>query len=158
MMRILRLTVPLCLLLAAAACGATNNDGTVAGAGLRVAPGTEVTSAPVTPPSGPPPTAANTAQPDSRVVDARPIPWTSVQAGPDRQLLVHYTVGGPVECSTLRRIDLIETTDAVTVTVLVGRLPDAHCGGPQIEIAAAFVTTVTLREPLGTRVTHDGAH
>ena len=49
------------------------------------------------------------------------------------------------------------TFSAVTVTLLVGQLPDADCGGATPQVAAPMVTTVELQGALGSRQVRDGA-
>lgn len=118
-------------------------------------------------PSSPPPPGTETdALPPSmrpnqvtpeRAVDLHPEPWTSVDSSPDsRRLRIHATLGGP-PCSVLGRVDVRETDEAVTVTLWVGRRPDADCSGPQRAIGFPIVVTVDLKEPLDRRPIRDGA-
>jgi hypothetical protein len=150
MMRTLRLSVALGLLCAAAACGTPNS-------GASSTPGSPISSTVLPWPATPPPTQPNQAYPDSTAISLRSIKWDQVEAGDGRQLLIRYTATGRSECNVLGRVDITETVDVVTVTVLVGQLPGANCGGAQPMLAAPSVTTVTLREPLGTRTARDGA-
>ena len=148
-MRTFRLTITLGLLCAAAACGTPNGGASGNPDGLI--------SSTILPSATLPPTQPNQAYPDSRAINLRPIKWTRAEAGDGRQLLIHYTSSGRSECNALGRVDITETTNAVTVSVLVGQLPGADCAGVQPMLAAPFATTVTLREPLGTRAVMDGA-
>jgi hypothetical protein len=45
----------------------------------------------------------------------------------------------------------------VTVTVWVGRRPEAACDGPQPDLGYPYVTRVRLEAPLDGRGLHDGA-
>ena len=96
-------------------------------------------------------------RPDSGAVDLQPVRWDRATAGAGRDLDIHYTITGRAECHTLGRVDVAETAQSVTVTLRIGRLPTANCGGPQPMIAMTGVTTVTLGAPLGTRAVRDGA-
>lgn len=137
------------ILVLAAACGTPHTGAGGTGGG-------QVTSTSL--PSGQsPPTGANQARPDGSVVNVRKLKWSRATPGPGNQLTVGYTVGGLVDCSKLNRVDVAETAQTVTVTVLVGQTPGAKCDGPQPMIAAEFETTVTLKAPLGGRTVADGA-
>jgi hypothetical protein len=57
----------------------------------------------------------------------------------------------------LDRVDVRETGEAVTVTLWVGRRPDADCDGPQRAIGFPIVVPIDLKEPLGRRPVRDGA-
>jgi hypothetical protein len=145
MMRLLWLAVALGLLLAEGACGSPDTTA-----------GSQPTGGPISSAS-PAPARPNQASPDSRAIDLRLIKWTRVEAGKGRQLIIHYTAAGLAECNVLGQVIVAETVTTVAVTVLVGHLPGTNCGGIQPMLAAPFVTTVTLREPLGTRTVIDGA-
>src|SRR5262249_38830476 len=136
----------LSLLLLAAACGARS---TGAGDGGQ-ATSTNLPSASVTP------LTANRATPDPAAVDLHPVQWTKATAGADNKLVVQYTAGGRPECSKLGRVDVAETADAVTVSVLLGRQPGADCTGPQPMIAAVYETVVDLKSPLDSRKVNNG--
>ncbi|MFC0430616.1 hypothetical protein [Kutzneria buriramensis] len=156
-MRTLRLTVALGLLVTATACGTAAN-GNVSDPGPAMSTSSPPTGGPATStgvsgPVGQP----NVARPDARVIDQRPLRWSRAEAGDGPQLVIHYTTAGLARCSTLGRVDVAETTSTVTVTVLVGQLPGANCAGDQPQLAAQFVTTVTLQRPLGARTVVDGA-
>jgi hypothetical protein len=98
----------------------------------------------------------NQAKPDARATGLRPLRWDRVE-GSGSQLQVHYTTTGPAGCSALGRVQVVETETAVTLTVLVGSLPDADCGGATVQVAAPYVTTVALQSDLGGRQVRDGA-
>ena len=152
-MRTFRVTLTLGLLVAAAACGTPNNS---AGNSSASSSASGVAST-ILPRPDRPPAQVNEVRPDSKAIELRAVPWTGATAGQDRQLVVNYTVGGLAQCNVLGWVDVLETTDTVTITVLVGRFPGVDCGGAQPQLAASYSTVVTLRQPLGTRVTRDGA-
>jgi hypothetical protein len=91
------------------------------------------------------------------VVGLKPMRWNRVDAAADgKSLTVHFTLGKP-PCSVLGRVDTVEAADAVTVTLMVGRFPDADCSGPQPLIAGPRTVTVQLARPLDGRPVRDGA-
>ncbi|QUQ64875.1 hypothetical protein [Kutzneria sp. CA-103260] len=152
-----RIPAVLGLLLLTAACG-TAHPGASGG------PDTLVVSAVGPPPTSvvmsPPPSASvglNHAMPDPSVVDLKKTRFTQATPGAGNELVVQYTASGRAECAKLGRVDVTESADAVTVTVLLGQVPGVNCAGPQPMIAAIFQTTVTLKAPLGSRPVHDGA-
>jgi hypothetical protein len=98
----------------------------------------------------------NQAKPDARATSLRPVKWDRAEAS-GRELKIHYTTTGSAACSALGRVQVIETETAVTVTVLVGTLPEAACGGATAQVAAPFVTTVSLQSAVGSRQVRDGA-
>lgn len=154
----LRTSAVLLVLLAAAACASPNAsaDQPAGGAGSSSPP---VTSGPVNPPAaGGPPEAMqpNTTTPDARAVALRPHAFDRVERH-GRQLRIHYTTTGKPACSALGRVDVRQGADAVTVTLLTGRLPGTSCGGATPQLAASNVTVVTLDAPIGDRAVRDGA-
>lgn len=91
-------------------------------------------------------------------VDLRPVAWTRAEPiDGERRLRLYATLSGGPPCAVLGRIDLQETRDAVTVTLWVGRRPDADCGGPQRAVGFPIAVAVDLRAPLGGRAIQDGA-
>jgi hypothetical protein len=117
-----------------------------------------VMSSPMEPHHGfPPAMRPNQASPDGRAVDLRPVRFDRTEAGPGRELIVHYTVTGRPQCNVLGQVHVAETSAAVRVTLLLGRLPGTNCSGPQLQLAAPMMTIVTLREPLGARQVRDGS-
>ena len=151
-MKFLSLSLVLSGLLVTAACATSAGTGDAGGAGGQA-------SSSVTPkPSGglPPAMRPNQMQPDSRAVDLKPTRWTNVESS-ERQLTIFFTTVGRPGCNVLGRVDVEETPQTVTVTVLLGRLPGIDCGGPQPQLAAPATTVVTLREPVGGRRVQDGA-
>jgi hypothetical protein len=155
-MRLLRLSAALTMLAVSASCARSSSVG-----GNEPSPDLTSTVIPkpsaLVPSSLPPAMRPNVAEPDSRVIDLRPVRWNRVNPVAGRQIEVHYTIAGRAECAALGRVDVTETTREVTVTVLVGRLPNANCSGAQIQLAAPFMTMVMLAEPLGSRDVRDGA-
>ncbi len=160
-MRTLRLGTALTMLLATGAC-AQVAGGSPAGSGSD--PGREVTSTALPPPQpGPSVSGAprepgpNETRPDSRAVDLRPAVWDRIAPATGNQVRVHFTTTGRPECAALGRVDIAEAADAVTITLLVGRLPGADCDGAVAQLAAPMVTTVSLKAPLGHRSIRDGS-
>jgi hypothetical protein len=98
----------------------------------------------------------NQAKPDAHATGLRPLRWDRAE-GSGNELRIHYTTTGAAGCSALGRVQVVETETAVTVTLLVGQLPDADCGGATAQVAAPFVTTVALQSALGSRQVRDGA-
>jgi hypothetical protein len=118
-----------------------------------------VSSGPLPYPSGSPGTfpPPNTVVPEP-AVQLRRERWTQVVPVPGtNQIEVSGTMTGGPPCAVLGRIDVEEEGKQVTVTVWVGRRADAECSGPQPGLGYPYVTTVTLREPLGQRPVLDGA-
>ncbi len=159
-MGLFRLSLVLGILFAVTACASQRSDsigGSGAANGGAAGSGSAASSSFLPRPTGGAPNQDNQAAADSRAVNLRPVKWTRAEAGAERQLVVRYTATGRAECNLLGRVDVAETANAVTVTVLLGQAPGADCGGAQPMLAAQFVTTVTLRERLGTRAVVDGA-
>jgi hypothetical protein len=91
-------------------------------------------------------------------VDLHREPWASVDSNAaSRRLRVHATLTGGPPCAVLGRVDVLESADDVTVTLWVGRRPDADCDGPRAELGFPIVVGVELKEPLGVRAVRDGA-
>jgi len=147
-MRRMHAGAALALLLLMTGCGGTVHPGNGS---------SDVASTTLPIPTGGAPTGLNHAVPDPSVVDLRKTRFDRVTAGTGDELVVQYTAGGKADCAKLGRVDVAESADAVTVTVHLGRLPAAQCGGEQPMIAASFETTVTLKAPLGSRQVRDGA-
>lgn len=155
-MRFIRLSAVITILLTSVSCARSGRPGAD-----EPAPGvisSTVVGRPHPDASGlPPAMRPNVATPDARVADLRAVRWDRAAAGAGRALQVHYTISGRGDCAALGRVDVAETPQEVTVTVLLGRLPQADCDGPQPQLAASMQTVVTLAEPLGTRTVRDGA-
>lgn len=98
----------------------------------------------------------NRTTPDPRAVRLRPLAFDRVERH-GAQLRVHYTTTGKPGCTILGRVDVEQGADAVTVTLLAGRLPGTKCDGPTPMLAASNVTVVTLERPIGDRAVKDGA-
>ncbi len=114
-------------------------------------PDSPVTSTPGTPPPEPEPTALRVS-PRPGLLDVRPQAWErAVPVGPRRLSIEFY--GGVEECQGLDRVEVEETRRRVTVTIFVGRVPDAEAC---IEIAVLKAVTVRLDRPLGDRELVDG--
>ena len=94
--------------------------------------------------------------PDDRAVDLRAIRWQHAESS-GRLLTVFFTTTGRPECATVGRVEVVESDAAVTVRVLVGRLPGADCTGAQPQQAAPATVVVTLAQQLGGRTVVDGS-
>ena len=142
---------PIVILLALAACatpaGPSGPDtGVVSSGPLPYPSGTPTTSPP-----------SNTMVPEP-AVELHRERWTQVAPVPGtKQIQVSGILTGGPPCAVLGRIDVQEKGKQVTVTVWVGRRAGAECSGPQPALGYPYVTTVTLREPLGQRTVRDGA-
>jgi hypothetical protein len=141
-----------------AGCG--GSDGPEAGAAPTSPTTPTVPPQTVPPPAGklPPSMQPNEVSPED-AVDLRTLPWTSaepVEGG--RQLRVLASLDGGPPCTVLARVDLEEGADEVTVTLWVGRRPDADCSGERPALGFPAVTSVDLSSPLGRRGVRDGAN
>ena len=90
------------------------------------------------------------------MADVRAIPWQSAEPVGDGSRVRLTWSGGVEPCYVLDRVEVVETTEEVTITLFEGSdpaQPDAVC----IEIALTKATEVTLSAPLGDRVLVDGA-
>ncbi|MCZ7527798.1 MAG: hypothetical protein M5U14_16340 [Acidimicrobiia bacterium] len=164
----MRLVRPAAVLVAAGllvlGCGDGTGEpsGTTTGPVPTTSPPASGPGGPDTPTSGPGglpdvPTAPERVEPDPSAVDARPVPiesWATEDAG--RTLLVRFW-SGVAPCYVPAGVDVVETPEQVTVTVLVGRDPSAGPDVVCIELAKLYEVAVTLEEPLGDRAVVDGA-
>ena len=116
-------------------------------------------SGPLRPPSAggalPPSMRPNELTPEP-AVDVHPVRWTRAEAVRGG-LRVHATLTGGPPCTVLGRVDVDETAAEVTVTLQVGRRPNAPCDGPQAALGFPIVVAVDLHAPLGKRPVRDGA-
>lgn len=85
--------------------------------------------------------------------DPRPRAWESVDVENDRALLIQF-YGGVEECYGLDHVDVRYSTDAITVTLYEGRVPNA---GVCIEMVVLKAVRVALDEPLDGRRVVDGS-
>ena len=123
-----------------------------------VDPDTPVSDREDEPPSTTPgPTTTSTATPapphGGGTVDPRKHSWDSAEVLIDGQTVrVTYYAG---VCDQLDRVDVAKSSDAVTITLWVGRKPDAQeaC----IELAEERTVDVAVGEPVGGREIRDGA-
>lgn len=103
----------------------------------------------------PPPEEGLLVEPRDDLVGVTPTPWEAVAPTDDAQtvLAVSWT-GGNQDCFGLDRVDVVETDEAVTLTVHTGQVAeDVAC-----TMEAVYTTAeVTLSEPLGPRSILDGA-
>lgn len=152
------------LALALAACGSVHSGGAAGGTPGRTGPpgssddalgSTPTFSTPAS--TGLPPAMhPNRMEPDARAVDLRALRWQRAQSS-GRLLTVYLTITGRRECATLGRVEVAESATAVTITVLIGKLPDADCSGAQPQLAAPATVVVTLARDLAGRAVIDGS-
>lgn len=88
-------------------------------------------------------------------IDERPIPIECVHQVSNRRVRIGYLVPAGPECHQLVRVDLVESADAVEIT-LVGAVNDAPGAGSCPEEARPAVTEVDLAAPVGDRALLDG--
>jgi hypothetical protein len=123
------------------------------GIGADPGPDSPVTSSPSPGPASPVP--GPTALPvTSRpgLVDVRPQRWERAKAVGPRRVRVEF-YGGVEECEGLDHVDVEETSETVTITLFVGRVPQAEVC---IEIAVLKSVTVEVEESLRGRELVDG--
>jgi hypothetical protein len=89
-------------------------------------------------------------------VDERPIPIDCMHGISLRRIRVGFTLPAGPDCHVLARVELVESADAVEVTLIGATLDDPLAGAcpPEARIA---VTEVDLAAPLDDRVLLDGA-
>ena len=109
-----------------------------------------VSSTPSTPVPGP---TALTVSPRPGLVDVRPHIWDRFEQVGPRKLRIEF-YGGVEECEGLDRVEVEETARRVTVSLFVGRVPEAEVC---IEIAVLKAVTVLVDGPIGDRQIVDGA-
>ena len=99
---------------------------------------------------------AQTVDPNPDAVDLRARPYDTATIGDDGRTIAIDFVSGVEPCYVLGKIKVVETDDAVTITLYEGHLEsgeDVAC----IDIGVFKRTTVTLGEELGNREIVDGA-
>jgi hypothetical protein len=134
-----------------AACGGLGSDP--ARPGAQPPPDSPVTSSPVDPNSPIPSPTPRIVEPQTGLTDVRPQPWDSVERLDPRTLQVAF-YSGVHECYGVDRVEVKYGSNAVTVSLFIGRVP-----GNQVcvEIAEYQAIAVELDEPLGGRDIIDGA-
>jgi hypothetical protein len=114
---------------------------------------------------GPPPLPDVSAPAPPSLTPVTPVPgtkertvrWTLAGRGDgDRWLLVDVTVGGP-PCDAVTGVDVVESADAVKVTVYAGATTPRSCTGGVPARVGTVRVRVSLGQPLGARVLVDGA-
>jgi hypothetical protein len=122
-----------------------------AGTGSDPGPDTPVTGTPSPGPTGP--FGAVEVTPRPGLVDVRPQRWDLAEPVGPRRIRVQF-YGGVEECEGLDHVDVEETPDRVTITLFVGRVPEANVC---IEIAVLKSVIVEVEDPLGGRQLVDGS-
>jgi hypothetical protein len=102
-------------------------------------------------PSTPGPTALKVT-PRPGLIDVRPQAWEGAELDGPRKLRIEF-YGGVEECEGVDRVEVEESPDRVTVSLYVGRVPDAEVC---IEIAVLKAVTVRVDAPIGGREIVDG--
>lgn len=105
---------------------------------------------PAAPPDGVQP---QEVEPREGLVDVTGVPWVEVQPNDDQTALIVTWWGGNLDCQGLDHVEVDETDEAVTLTVLTGREPDVEIC---TEEAIYLATTVELSGELGPRSILDG--
>jgi hypothetical protein len=89
-------------------------------------------------------------------VNERPIPIDCMHGIANRRIRVGFTMPGGPDCHVLHRVELVESADAVEVT-LIGATVDDPTAGACPTGSWIAVTEVDLAAPLEDRVLLDGA-
>jgi hypothetical protein len=87
------------------------------------------------------------------LVDVRPQPWDRAEPVGPRAVRIEF-YGGVEACEGLDHVDVEETSNRVTITLFVGRVPEAEVC---IEIAVLKSVTVEVDEPVRGRDLVDGS-
>lgn len=122
-----------------------------AGIGADPGPDSPVTNTPFPAPTGT--GGALEVTPSPGLVDVRPQPWDRAQVVGSRRVRVEF-YGGVEECEGLDHVDVEETADRVTITLFVGRVPEAEVC---IEIAVLKSVTIEVEESVRGRDIVDGS-
>ena len=86
----------------------------------------------------------------------RPIPVDCMHRIADRRVRVGFTLPGGPDCHLLSRVELVESADAVAITV-IGAVDDDPAAGACPDDARIAVTEIDLAAPLDDRVLLDGS-
>jgi hypothetical protein len=99
---------------------------------------------------------AQTVDPNAGAVGLRARPYDTATIGDDGRTITIEFVSGVEPCYVLGKVKVVESADAVTITLFEGHLEsdeDVAC----IDIGVFKRTIVTLDDPLGSRDIVDGA-
>lgn len=89
-------------------------------------------------------------------VDERPIPIDCMHDISMRRVRIGFTLPGGPECYQLSRVEVEETADAVTIT-LIGAVNDDPAAGACPEEPRRAVTDVDVAAPIEQRILLDGS-
>jgi hypothetical protein len=89
-------------------------------------------------------------------MDERMVAIECVRSIEQRRLRIGFTMPGGPDCWRLSRIDVVETADAVSMTLFVAREDDAAAGACADE-PRLVRTEVDLQQPAGSRELLDGS-
>jgi hypothetical protein len=122
-----------------------------AGIGADPGPDSPVTTTPLPAPPGT--GGVLEVAPRPGLVDVRPQRWERAEAVGPRRVRVEF-YGGVEECEGLDHVDVEEGSDTVTITLFVGRVPEAEVC---IDLAVLKSVTVEVEESLRGRELVDGS-
>ena len=91
-----------------------------------------------------------------RGVDERSVPIDCIGRIANRRVQVGFALPGGPSCHFLRRVELLESADAVSIT-LFAAVDDDPAAGACPEEARRVVTEIDLAAPIGDRTLLDGS-
>lgn len=92
----------------------------------------------------------------ARGADERPVPIGCMHEIANRRVRVGFTLPAGPSCHLLRRVELLESADAVSIT-LVAAIDDDPAAGACPEEPRRVVTEIDLAAPIGDRTLLDGS-
>lgn len=92
----------------------------------------------------------------ARGADESPLPIDCVHQIANRRVRVGFTLPAGPSCHLLRRVELIESADAVSIT-LIGSIDDDPAAGACPEEPRRVATEIDLAGPIGDRTLLDGS-
>ena len=91
-----------------------------------------------------------------RGADEQPVPIDCMHQVANRRVRVGFTLPAGPSCHLLRRVELLESADAVSIT-LIGAIDDDAAAGACPDEPRAVVTEIDLAAPIGDRTLLDGS-
>ena len=92
----------------------------------------------------------------ARGADERPLPIDCMHQIANRRVRVGFTLPAGPSCHILRRVELVESADAVSITLLAA-VDDDPAAGACPEEPRRVVTEIDLAAPVGDRTLLDGS-
>ena len=92
----------------------------------------------------------------ARGAGERPVPIDCMHQIANRRLRVGFTLPADPSCHLLRRVELVESADAVSIT-LIGAIDDDPAAGACPEEPRRVTTEIDLAAPIGDRTLLDGS-